>query len=700
MKSLAVFFVCLFVTDASAQKVVWHQTNGPFGAGSYQYVAASTGGVALATDKHVYASTDGGKSWQPNFEGLPTGAMQLSAGYQGRIFATFRDQLFLQRSLGMTWIKLPIADTITTQLLSVVEDRHGVILANQIGAKPFRSQDSGKTWSLLNFVDSTYQVQDLSIAPDQSFYLLSYGGNVFRSSDGGNSWVKKLSITRDPARSRVIAVGNAVCAFGRNSAAFISHDQGASWKRMTLTLPDSTISDLVITHSGAWIVNAVSSKAIYRPTLGNYRSNDHGLKWDSLGVIGQGIVADSSGELYLANYNSANDGSTWNPMPLTGVRDRAPNALIEDSTHEVLFSMPNMGLFASADNGKSFTLRALRAFNCFATTADGTLYAGSRGISLSIDRGRTWRRDSTNAHLLVSTCLSLVCANTGTLYTGCNEGIAYNYHPGDTAWDGPHGLIDQKPVVAMASNRNGRPFAMLPGGMFRLEPFFGVWQPIALTVSSTFTALAVDSSQRVIAATRDGKLYFSIDEGQSWDSTVTGLPRGGYVSQIAVTADGDLYLGCAADSGAAAGILFWDLTHANFQPMDQGLVTAGHSDLPSITLLKYAAGNLYAATSDRGLFVTAGPEHVGASAIISAQLSIYPEPAQDHIWLSFTLKESSDVAFVMSDICGRTVTTIPAGHFSAGVQRLQLPLALRSGIYSLRMLTEEGATNKLIVVSR
>lgn len=522
---LSLSLLLLFARVSSAQQISWRQTNGPFGAGTYQYVGVSNGGAALATDKHIYASRDGGKHWQSNSNGLPSGSYIVSAGQRGRLLATLAGGVYVQPVLNSNWLKLPLQDTTTTQLLGVMEDTSGTIIVNQLGAKPFISNDNGQTWSVLGLVDSTYQVQDMAVAADQSFYLLTFGGNLFSSGDRGKSWAKKFSINRDPVRSRVITVGNTIYLFGRNSSAYLSNDQGASWKRWTAALPDSTISGFVTTPDGSWIVDAVSSKAIYRPVIGNYRSKNNGVSWDSIGNIGRDIVADSSGVLYLSSYNSTDEGSTWHPMTLSGVRDRAPNAIIEDSTHEVLLSMPNMGLFTTNDNGGSFTPRALRAFNCFAKTRGDTIYAGTRGISYSTDRGRTWLHDSTNSHLLVSNCLSLICNNAGTLFTGCNEGIVYNFHPGDTAWDGPHGLIDQTPVLAITSNNKGRAFAILPGGMYRIEPIFQVWQQVPLTVSSPFKALAVDSSERLLASTEDGRLYTSADDGESWDSIPVNLPE-------------------------------------------------------------------------------------------------------------------------------------------------------------------------------
>ncbi len=701
MKTAAVLLLLLaFASSAIAQNFTWHQTKGPFGAGSYQYVGASNGGVVLATDKHVYASVDGGLKWEANSDGLPTSSYLVSAGIHGRIFATSKNLLYLQNSIKGSWTNLPLPDTITSLLTSVVEDSIGGILVNQIGAMPFYSTDNGQSWHVLNFADSTYQVQDMAATSDHSIYLLTFGGNVFRSADGGVSWIKKWSIIRDPVRSRIISKGNTIYVFGRNSACSFSIDQGSTWKRMSVTLPDSAISGFTITPKGSWIVNVVSSKAIYRPTLGNYRSTDQGQTWDSLGMIGRDLVADSSGVLYIANYRSTDDGFNWQPMTLDGVRDRAPIAITEDSTNEVMFSMPNMGLFVTSDNGGSFTLRALRAITCLANSPDGTLYGGARGIYFSSDRGRNWRHDSTNVHLLVSTCLSLIRANTGTFYTGCAEGIVYGYHPGDTAWDGPHGLIDQVPVPAMAANRKGRPFAILATGMFRLDTILGVWQQITLNANSAFKALAVDSSDRLLVSTQDGRLYTSADDGDNWDSIPVGLPKGSYISQLLITPDSSLYAGCTADSGTKQGILHWNRVLSKWELRNKGLITPDHSDIPAISLLSYAGGHLFAVTTDRGAFVSGGPEGVSTRSIEAAALSVMPNPLRDNAIVSFSLNGDSYVRMGLMDLLGRKVLDLANRFYSAGGHSIQLNTTAPSGVYVLHMQTDAGVSNSRVTITR
>jgi len=701
MKFTAILLLLItFASPATAQKFTWHQTNGPFGAGSYQYVGASNGGVVLATDKRSYSSNNGGLSWQPNSDGLPPGAYQISEGFHGRMFATRKNLLYLQNTVKGAWINVPLPDTSITLLTSVVEDSVSGIFVNQIGAKPYHSTDNGQSWHVLNFSDSTYQVQDMAVTSDHSIYLLSFGGNVFRSSDTGATWSKKFSITRDPVRSRLVGFGNTIFVYGRNSACSFSTDQGSTWKRISTTLPDSTISGFTITHRGSWIVYAVSTKAIYRPPLGNYRSTDQGRTWDSLGMVGRDIVADSSGVLYISNYRSTDDGLTWQPMLLDGVRDRSPLAIVEDSTNEVMFSMPNMGLFVTPDKGASFSLRALRAFTSFATSPDGTLYAGARGIYYSKDRGRNWRPDSTNVHLLVSNCLSLIRASTGTFYTGCAEGIVYSYHPGDTAWDGPHGLIDQIAVPAMAATKKGRPFAIVANAVFRLDTFFGVWQQLSLTVSSNFKALAVDSLDRVLLATQNGNFYFSANDGDSWDSIIDGLPKGSYLSQLLITPDGDLYAGCAADSGATQGMLHWNALMAKWEQMNTGLITTDHTDLPSITLLAYASGHLYAATSDRGTFVSGSPGEINTRTIEPTLLSVMPNPFHENATVSFRLNRDSYIRMGLMDLLGRKILDLANRFYAAGEHSIRLNTTAPSGVYVLRMQSEAGISNYRITSTR
>lgn len=133
---------------------------------------------------------------------------------------------------------------------------------------------------------------------------------------------------------------------------------------------------------------------------------------------------------------------------------------------------------------------------------------------------------------------------------------------------------------------------------------------------------------------------------------------------------------------------------------------APSSNIGNVTL--YAAGNCAnsndSATGDFIYTLTQVIQPDLTSDIVPlmstvSSISVFPNPATDHLNVSFTQKETEEVRFSLTDLKGAVVAellseTIPAGPFE---RKIDLP-ALPSGVYLLHASSENGHRTRRVIV--
>jgi hypothetical protein len=90
---------------------------------------------------------------------------------------------------------------------------------------------------------------------------------------------------------------------------------------------------------------------------------------------------------------------------------------------------------------------------------------------------------------------------------------------------------------------------------------------------------------------------------------------------------------------------------------------------------------------------------VNLEGIISAR--VYPNPAQDRIFLDIQVEKTSSVQFDLYSTDGRSLGQLFQGEILPGGQILDLKLPdLPAGLYQYRLVTEMGYVNGNLVVQR
>ncbi len=271
-----------------------------------------------------------------------------------------------------------------------------VIYAQTASGLIYKSTDTAQTWQPLSTqTTSASGTAALAVDPQNTNNLYSIYNpvksptpvpqGVFRSTDGGQTWVKTLIQVSAPIAVDATA-SNIVYVFGSNGGKigmFRSTDSGVSFQPVTVVSPSSGISVIRNDPSQPGTVYAVVSGG----TKAIYKSTDYGATWalfaSSSTVFGNpsGAITDlaidpkNSSVLYVAAYSStcgtttarcgllksSDAGKTWQAI----FGDDCANVVVDPRNGNIYAggylgtlvtgTTPGGEVVRSTDGGKTFT---------------------------------------------------------------------------------------------------------------------------------------------------------------------------------------------------------------------------------------------------------------------------------------------------------------------------------------------------------
>jgi photosystem II stability/assembly factor-like uncharacterized protein len=320
------------------------------------YVATASGGV--------FKSTNQGTSWTPVFDRVDAmmsiGGIAVAPSNPGIVWvgtgeannrqsSSWGDGVYKSIDAGRTWVSAGLNETRHVARIMIHPSDPDVVFVAAVGhlwgPNPergvFKTNDGGKTWSRVLYVDDNTGATDLVMDPKdpQTLYAAMYQRQ--RKAWGFNGG-------------------------GSGSGIFRSRDGGATWTRLLNGLPqgDKGRIGLDIFQADPRVILAVVEAA--GRDSGVYRSADGGDTWQAW--------------------------STLNPRPMYFSQIRADP---RDATRVYLLGS-NRGFYISNDSGKTFadvfsTIHSEdHALWIDPADANHLIVGGDGGVSISWDRGQTW----------------------------------------------------------------------------------------------------------------------------------------------------------------------------------------------------------------------------------------------------------------------------------------------------------------------
>ena len=278
---------------------------------------------------------------------------------------------------------------------------------------------------------------------------VSIGDGIYKSEDGGETW-KHIGLKNSGRISRIVVhpndpdivyVGSLGHAYSpqKDRGIFITHDGGKSWKHTLFVDPNTGISDIVmdtdnprILFAGAWHLELKTWQRISGgPGSGIFKSTDAGLTWNRL--KGNGLPTKDVGKIALAMTPAAPDRlyaliETGDGVPYMGKETESGELWRSDDngkTFNLINSDRDLGgrqayytrttaspdnpnevyfmsnsFFSSIDGGVSLENRPRESSPNWdhhemwidPNNGDRMAVAGDGGISISLNRGKSWHR--------------------------------------------------------------------------------------------------------------------------------------------------------------------------------------------------------------------------------------------------------------------------------------------------------------------
>ncbi|HKN33656.1 MAG TPA: hypothetical protein VJX16_10490 [Terriglobales bacterium] len=312
----------------------------------------------------------------------------------------------------------------------------------------WKTSDAGVAWTPIFDSQPVASIGALAVAPSdpKTIYVgtgesdirssLSFGTGVYKSVDGGQTWLHiGLEDTRhisrivvDPQNAATVYVGALGHVYGPNDqrGVYKSTDGGSHWTRVLDQGSEIGVSDLAICSGhpqllfagtwNTWRPPWSTYAPIDRPGGGLYRSRDSGATWSRVsrnglpqgdwGRVGVDVAPDGKRVYALIQakksglYRSDDGGDTWtlaNDDPRLTSRAWYFNSVTIDPTNSDVVYIPNVALYRSEDGGKTISIvRGAPGGDDYhqiwvdPKNSASMLLGTDQGTTVSLDRGQTW----------------------------------------------------------------------------------------------------------------------------------------------------------------------------------------------------------------------------------------------------------------------------------------------------------------------
>ncbi|HZF08054.1 MAG TPA: hypothetical protein VFE33_04615 [Thermoanaerobaculia bacterium] len=629
---------------------------GPPGGSVSSVAVAGDGRTAYAGGTAgVYASVDGGRSWQLASAGAVPGAFTVRSprAAPATVYAQSGYGLFASFDAARHWRRIDLDFQPFPGVYGFgVSDSNSAVVYFGASSPTSRfnvygSSDAGATWHAGNGLRAPGDVASFNLVVDPRQPRVAYLGlggagpfahGVFRTIDGGSHWspagmngfdVLLLTVDR-VLHKHLYAYARQANRPSRQPRIYTSADGGASWVQLQDNLRGVALGDLVADplHAGTLYSFEAPGPDVAGRIL---KTTDGGTSWRVVQGAGldqppnvRSLAADPirPGVLYAARdvgdrslaaglYQSADGGKSWIPRA-SGIQTQGVAAIaLDPQTAGVVYAgllgpidgSPG-GLVKTADDGATWTGEGFDGQAVTALVPDldapATLYASAGLVYRTVDAGGHWDALGQDGGLQLAVV-------GGTLLV--NEGAeVLKWDPATANWEVFTGFDFAETFAAVLDGSATTIWfddnVYIDSGF---EPIMSVQPPdsfsTVLEVPGQSTAIVIDprNPQEVVVTYRQdsrvpltGGLFLSTDRGSHWKHPVVG--SGGPLFTAAIDPFDPLHIAAGGGEGV-------------FETRDGGDTWAAINDgLPSGTVFalqfsRQSPATLYAAIGGGGIYV-------------------------------------------------------------------------------------------------
>ncbi len=475
----------------------------------------------------IFASTNGGASWQPT--GLQdTTVPCIGITPAGVLFAGTAGQgLFTSVNAGASWQQ--VAAIPANAGVQQIEVSGNVVVAATYPSGVFLSTDGGSTFTNIGLLNEfNFDISIARITPNIEIYCTATL-QPQRWTSQTNSWTLLSAAPSNLLGIGITARGNEIF-YGTFSNTLIWHsaDGGNTFSQLAQSPRCIESSSIVVDpqNQNHWCISLLGTYAATwnQPCLSE--TFDAGLTWTRKGPDAHGLcvrfVPGAPQVMYAGTFaqglfKSYNGFTSWTQL-------RSGNKLIGDisidaqDTSKVFISEVDLttlqfGLYCSNDGGNSFTPVLVQLVNQLwnSPTSDTLVAATENGIFISPDDGSNWTQ------LFSGFDISAIAVRNGEIYAGLQTGEVFRAFPVYQNLSGNWGttvcktlLFNGDTLFAGFSGAEQDTGYSLRGGVWMSTDFGNSWMEVTANLSTTHAygnpALAV-ANGFVLISTYTGSVW-------------------------------------------------------------------------------------------------------------------------------------------------------------------------------------------------
>lgn len=406
--------------------------------------------------------------------------------------------------IGWTQTNGPYGGTIT----ALHATPEGTLFAGAGEGGIFRSVDGGETWvnvskGLRRYQDSTFYIlPGVSVFTQKKNTLYAgTNGDLFYSTDTGDSWQQLTHFQRDWGISGVAIIGDTIY-IGRpeQESVFFLNDNGKSWEQIDNGLTDRDGPRLFA--SGTTLF-AQMRRHVFRLKAGEKSwtrlvAEDPWKKAPTKSDIT--AFAVSGATIYAATadgnlFRSTNMGSWWKSIKHEAMHDfDGVLAVLGNTVFYIASNSVNGQVFRSTDAGNSWRMFNTNLANQYvfsvAVLSDMTLYVGtSDGVFRSRDGGESWMKTNTG---IINAYVEDLVFSGNALYTITGDGIVRSTDGGNSWVQMNEGLVARNGATLTVSegelyagtHETNYRWNPSTSGLYRLADDGNSWVPIQTKMQS------------------------------------------------------------------------------------------------------------------------------------------------------------------------------------------------------------------------
>ncbi|MGE5350972.1 MAG: WD40/YVTN/BNR-like repeat-containing protein, partial [Acidobacteriota bacterium] len=529
----------------------WKYLGGPEGIYSNDILFLKSGRLLCTTDYGVYYSDNDGDSWKfDSTNAVFREFHNLTQRLNGSVIAVTGGGIALSQDMGQTWSLVNNIYNLNDYDVTIAESPIDSSLYYAKDSLVFRSTDDGRTWK--NIWTGNGYIDSYAINNTGEIFLGVRPGNLLRSTDKGMSFQPySIGYSLDGLILENILTNSSgglyIDTFGWPDAILHYENNVTTQVNQMWTNPM-----LGVTEDGDLIYKGGNRIAVYNhitrvsssPSAPEFVKDQYAQK-----AITKGKVWVTSFSSYGLN-RSTDGGYTWKDIN-NGIGHKECFSVSITNTGGLLAGAFGYafwgGLYRILSDGKAWQNLNPGGTDAYYTEIDncanGNIIAGGiNGVYISSDDGAHWEHSSG-----ISMVSSQFISKKGTVYVADSDRKIWISHDNGLNFYPTSGSINNYQIGAFGESQTGRIFASgtYDHVMFYSDDEGKTWNSVSPGLPSYSTACDFVCKNDTVYAATTGGIAYSTDNGLTWQYDRELEP---YASNIRLTRAGE-FLASGTGSG-------------------------------------------------------------------------------------------------------------------------------------------------------